>query len=168
MGQTSIDLFGQYGSAGREGNSARNGRDRPVLQTTRNLRGEYPLVSTTAHLLAATLEAQATALETQAATLRALAREAAKGSPTDLIDQTASPLGNRRHCTAVQKLVAAGKPGASIVGRKHYLTPEALAAELAKGEPRKRAANDTAPRKCTPREPTPLDALDQSLARLAG
>jgi hypothetical protein len=113
--------------------------------------------------LAAALEAQASALETQAATLRALAQEAAKDSPTDLIDQVASPLGNRRHCAAVQRLVAAGKPGASIVGRKHFLTPEALQAELANASPRKRAANDTAPRK-----PTAVDALDRNLALLTG
>ena len=107
--------------------------------------------------LAATLEAQADALEAQAATLRALARTA--GPPIDLVDQHASPLGNRRHCAAVQALVALGKPGASIVGRRHFLTPDALAVELAKGKPRKRAANDNKPQP---------DALDQKLALLAG
>lgn len=114
-------------------------------------------------ILASVLEAQADALETQAAALRALARAQGKTDLTDMVDQHRSPLGNRRHCTAVQRLVAAGKPGASIVGRKHFLTPEALQAELANASPRKRAANDTATRK-----PTAVDALDQKLALLAG
>ncbi len=117
--------------------------------------------------LAATLNAQAVALEAQAAVLRALAKDAAKASPTDMIDQHASPLGNRRHCSAVQRLVAQGKPGASIVGRRHLLTPEALQLELSNTGPRKprkaTPANDTAPR-----EPTALERLDQNLKLLAG
>ena len=113
--------------------------------------------------LAQVLEAQAVALETQAAALRALARSQARTDLTDMVDQHKSPLGNRRHRAAVQRLVAAGKPGACIVGRKHFLTPEALQAELASAPKRQRAANDTLPRK-----PTAVDALDRNLALLAG
>ena len=46
------------------------------------------------------------------------------------VDQHQSPLGPRRHCTAVRRLVAAGEPGAAIVGRRYLLTREALAQEL--------------------------------------
>jgi len=113
--------------------------------------------------LATVLKAQADALELQAQALRALAQDAAKCDPSELIDQHASPLGPRRHCTAVKRRVAKGQPGASIVGRKHYLSPDAIQQELSQALPRKRSANDTAPRK-----PTPVDELDQKLKLLAG
>lgn len=116
--------------------------------------------------LAATLNAQADALEAQAAVLRVLAKDAEQSSPTDMIDQSASPLGNRRHCTAVQRRIAKGLPGASIVGRKHYLTPEALQAELAQASPRKPRKTDAA-KDTSPREPTALEKLDRSLRLLA-
>lgn len=47
-----------------------------------------------------------------------------------MLDQSASPLGSRRHCTAVKRRIARGEPGAAIVGRKHLLSPEALSEEL--------------------------------------
>ena len=110
--------------------------------------------------LAVTLEAQAAALEAQAAVLRELARNEAKSDPKDMIDQHASPLGPRRHCAAVQKLVAQGKPGASIVGRRHLLSPEALEVELGHALPRKRSANEVR------KAPAPPDKLDELLQKL--
>jgi hypothetical protein len=50
----------------------------------------------------------------------------------DMVSQVTSPLGRRRHCAAVQRRVAAGIPGAAIVGRKHLLSREALNDELSK------------------------------------
>lgn len=44
--------------------------------------------------------------------------------------QHASPLGPRRHCAAVRRRLTKGEAGASIVGRKHLLSPAALAEEL--------------------------------------
>ena len=49
---------------------------------------------------------------------------------TDWIDQATSPLGRVRHNAAVKRRVAQGKPGASIVGREHRLSPEALQEEM--------------------------------------
>jgi len=46
------------------------------------------------------------------------------------IDQSASPLGSRRHCAVVRRRVAAGDSGACKVGRRFLLTQEALAEEL--------------------------------------
>jgi hypothetical protein len=59
-----------------------------------------------------------------------------------MIDQASSPLGRRRHCTAVRRRRDRGEPGASIVGRRHLLSPEALSEELrrASGRPRSTAA----------------------------
>jgi phage shock protein A len=48
-----------------------------------------------------------------------------------MIDQTASPLGNRRHIKRVRELVAAGESGACKVGRRYLMTRERLDAELA-------------------------------------
>lgn len=53
------------------------------------------------------------------------------GSP-EAIDQSRSPLGRRRHCHAVRRRLAAGLPGASVIGRRHLLAPEALSEELAR------------------------------------
>lgn len=80
-------------------------------------------------VLRAALVAQASALEAQAATLRALA----EGTPVsdELVDQTASPLGCRRHCAAVRRRIKQGLPGATKVGRVHSLTRAALNEELA-------------------------------------
>lgn len=55
--------------------------------------------------------------------------ERLRGS-ADMIDQTASPLGNRRHCRAVQARIARGEPGAAIVGRRHLMSREAMDDEL--------------------------------------
>lgn len=71
--------------------------------------------------------------------LRALAVEVARAVVTELragdvpsmVDQSASPLGRRRHIAAVRKRVNASEPGAAIVGRRHLLSRGALDAELA-------------------------------------
>lgn len=54
-----------------------------------------------------------------------------QGTP-GMVDQSNSPLGRRRHCSAVRRRQAEGKPGAAVVGRRHLLTREALAEELAR------------------------------------
>lgn len=48
----------------------------------------------------------------------------------DHIDQVRSPLGRRKHCSAVRARIARGAPGAAIVGRRHLLTRAALDEEL--------------------------------------
>jgi hypothetical protein len=53
-----------------------------------------------------------------------------------VVDQSASPLGRRRHIAAVRRLIASGAPGGAVVGRRHLLTREALNAELAAQKPR--------------------------------
>lgn len=64
------------------------------------------------------------------------------GEP-NMIAQTGSPLGARRHCYAVKRRLARGEPGAAVIGRRHLLTPDALAEELQRasvGEGRARKA----------------------------
>lgn len=53
------------------------------------------------------------------------------GDGSNWVDQSASPLGPRRHRKAVCERLASGRPGASRVGRKHLLSREALEEELA-------------------------------------
>lgn len=53
------------------------------------------------------------------------------GQRPDWIDQASSPLGARRHRAAVKRRTGAGLPGAAIVGRRHMLSADALAEELA-------------------------------------
>ncbi len=52
-----------------------------------------------------------------------------QGTP-DMVDQSKSPLGSRRHCNAVKRRVGNGETGAARVGRRYLLTPDALAEEL--------------------------------------
>jgi hypothetical protein len=49
---------------------------------------------------------------------------------SEMIDQNSSPLGVRRHCSAVRRRLACSKPGAAILGRKHLLSSAALDEEL--------------------------------------
>ena len=49
---------------------------------------------------------------------------------TQWISQSSSPLGVRRHCAAVRRLVASGAPGARIIGRRLELSSDALQMEL--------------------------------------
>ena len=53
------------------------------------------------------------------------------GNRDGLVAQDESPLGARRHCGAVRKLVAKGVPGAAIVGRRYLLSREHVDQELA-------------------------------------
>jgi len=55
-----------------------------------------------------------------------------RANEPDMVSQETSPLGRRRHCQATQRRVAAGLPGAAVVGRRHFLTQEALKEELAR------------------------------------
>lgn len=66
------------------------------------------------------------------------------GEAPGMLDQSASPLGRRRHIAAARRRVAAGEAGAAIVGRRHLLTREAVEAELAdaSAKPRKGAPAD--------------------------
>jgi hypothetical protein len=77
-------------------------------------------------------------------------RSAAPG----MVAQTGSPLGTRRHCSAVRHRVARCEHGAAIVGRKHLLSPEALNEELT------RVSTRTAYR---PPEETAADKLRRDL-----
>ena len=54
-----------------------------------------------------------------------------RAESSGMIDQAASPLGRKRHCSAVRSRVSTGEPGAAIVGRRHLLSKEALDQELA-------------------------------------
>jgi|ERR1044071_8831414 hypothetical protein len=51
--------------------------------------------------------------------------EAAGGN----VDQSKSELGPKRHCAAVRRRIARNEPGAFIVARRHYLTPQAYEEE---------------------------------------
>lgn len=64
-------------------------------------------------------------------------------APSDMVDQTQSELGPRRHCAHVRTLVAKGDPRAAIVGRRHYLKREAVTEELRRCSKR-RAASESA------------------------
>lgn len=52
--------------------------------------------------------------------------------PADMIDQHKSSLSARRHCAAVRRRRAEGKPGAYISGRRYLLTRKAYIEELAR------------------------------------
>lgn len=47
-----------------------------------------------------------------------------------LVDQTASPLGSRRHCALARRLVNAGDPRAAKVGRRWLISREAISEAL--------------------------------------
>lgn len=77
------------------------------------------------------------AIQTLAQTIAAaVVRELRQGEDS-WIDQTASTLGARRHNAAVRRRLANGEAGAAIVGRRHFLSRDALAAELARRPARK-------------------------------
>jgi len=69
-------------------------------------------------------------LDELAERLAARVAERLRGGDPGMVEQTGSPLGNRRHCSAVRRRVARAEPGAAIVGRRHLLSPEALSEEL--------------------------------------
>lgn len=47
------------------------------------------------------------------------------------IDQSASPLGPRKHCETARRRLREGKPGAALVGRRWLLSPQAVQEALA-------------------------------------
>jgi hypothetical protein len=67
----------------------------------------------------------------EAIVARAVRRALNTAADDDMVSQSASPLGSRRHCNAVKRRLAAGAHGAAKVGRRYLLTPNALAEELA-------------------------------------
>lgn len=79
----------------------------------------------------------------------AVVAELRSGDAPGMVDQSASPLGRRRHMKAVRRRVAAGEPGAAHVGRRFMLSREALDAELTTES--KRAARKA--------KPAPVDDL---------
>lgn len=89
------------------------------------------------------------ALETLARVLAPMVAQevvrALRSGPSDLISQAASPLGKRRHCAAVRARVGRGDSSGCVVGRTHYLTPEALSQELAACKAPKRRAKGQTP-----------------------
>lgn len=53
-----------------------------------------------------------------------------RGGGHGWFDQSASPLGRRRHIAAVRARIASGAGGAAIIDRRHLLSREALSEEL--------------------------------------
>ena len=85
-----------------------------------------------------------------------LAREIAKavvaelraGDAPGMLDQSASPLGRRRHIALARELIAANSSEAARIGRRYLVTRtavEARAAELSKRETCKPTPDDLAP-----------------------
>jgi hypothetical protein len=56
---------------------------------------------------------------------------------TRMVAQTGSPLGPRRHRASVKRRIENGEGGAAIVGKRHYLTHQALQEELGMRPPAK-------------------------------
>lgn len=78
----------------------------------------------------------------------ALAKCPAPPAVEPMIDQrhpAAQALGRRRFCEAVRRRMAEGSGGAERVGKKHLLTREALAEELARCSLASSRANDIEP-----------------------
>jgi hypothetical protein len=73
------------------------------------------------------------------------AARAAAAARRDHVDQRSSPLGARRHCAAVKRRVAQGAEGAAVIGRRHLLSQEALADELAALSRRPAVAQSASP-----------------------
>lgn len=76
-------------------------------------------------------------LDELAERLAARVAERLRASEPNMVGQSGSPLGARRHCAAVKRRLARGEPGAAILGRRHLLTAEALGEELRRASARK-------------------------------
>ena len=85
---------------------------------------------------------------------------------TGLVDQATSPLGGRKHRAAVQRRLREGKQGASIVGRRFFLTREALQEELERATLERDEAKGIV--KAAPRVETAADRARQQLRMLKG
>ncbi len=98
--------------------------------------------------------------------LRAAAEEAERidaehrADRRDWTDQATSPLGRRRHVTAVRQRVAAGDPRAALIGRRALLSSTALDEELAR-------LSGKGPRKVES-EPSGPEALRRKLGLVSG
>jgi hypothetical protein len=77
-------------------------------------------------------------LDELAERLAARVADRLRGGEGDMVAQTRSPLGARRHCHVVKRRVACGEHGAAIIGRRHLLSPQALAEELARASTKPR------------------------------
>jgi hypothetical protein len=75
-------------------------------------------------------------LDELAQRIGAVVVERLRAGEPGMMDQSASPLGSRRHCAAVKRRIARGERGAALVGRKHLLSPEALSEELGRASKR--------------------------------
>lgn len=84
---------------------------------------------------------------------------------TGLVDQATSPLGGRKHRAAVQRRLREGKQGASIVGRRFFLTREALQEELERATLERDEAKGIVK---APRVETAADRARQQLRMLKG
>lgn len=73
------------------------------------------------------------ALESLAARVELLEKQVQGGLLDGYIDQKGSPLGPKRHCRAVRRLVSEGNEGAAIVGRRFLLSKSAIKEELRSG-----------------------------------
>lgn len=68
-----------------------------------------------------------------------------EGDEGEAVTQRTSPLGRKRHCAFVRRLIAAGDPRGWRLGRKHFATPEAVSEELSRlGQAPASPANDGA------------------------
>lgn len=81
----------------------------------------------------------------------------------DLIDQSISDLGPKRHCAAVRRRIQRDEPGAFKDGRRHMLTPEAYQEERQRLF-RPSVAKATAP---TPHVATAENDNDEAAAAVA-
>lgn len=77
----------------------------------------------------ATVEILQTVLRAALEALDACA-EQAQENVFEWVAQQDSPLGRKRHCEATRRRIREGLNGASVVGRKHLLSPDALREEL--------------------------------------
>lgn len=70
-------------------------------------------------------------LDALAETVAERVAEKLRGTCNDMVDQSTSRLGPRRHIAAVRRRLAAGLPGAARMGRTFLLSQEALREEMA-------------------------------------
>lgn len=77
--------------------------------------------------------------------LAARLTERLRAGERGMIAQSNSPLGRRRHCSAVKRRLAQCESGAAIVGRQHLLSADALAEELQRASGRAKSAASPRP-----------------------
>jgi hypothetical protein len=96
----------------------------------------------------------------------ALTLEQSAGQGSGYVSQRQSPLGSRRHRNAVERRIQGGEGGAYKIGRNHFLTQDALVAEMSgRAAPGPGVSNDGHPtrlRKAKPRSPA-LEQLERDI-----